>query len=596
MMQGSKRSSLLIQFGTIIMLVLSSIRRHKCHALQSSLMRFATQQQNYLGARSRTYPFLVSPPSPYLSITSLFSTTSSESGFYANGDNFPTFASMGVQSEALLNRLETICKLTRPSAVQAAAYAPLLSGKDAVVGAETGSGKTLAYLIPFIDDILQKKQQSDDEFVMDYDYCRAVILVPNKELANQVLRMAVDLCGEEDGPRSCVVWDGSNRPPVEDQNGEEIIRGTNSDTVRLAILPGGLDSPEDFKPFRDSIGIGGTNAPIDLLICTPAALGAFGASPKNIDLFADIQTLIIDEADMLLDGGYLRQLEDVLMGFRRADKLSRSQSHHQSGPTEEDFFAAGKTQHVFIGATLPDFGLKSVDAYISKKFPYAERVSMPGLHNARHYGLKDGTIWLEQNSENNNKERMEQLVEFLRNSDEDGGLNDDKIMVFLNTVDDVDGVTNGLRRAGFKAVPYHAKIPLGERAANLQEFREYTAGESSDVSEMPILVCTDLASRGLDVPGVTAVVQLQFAGNVVAHLHRMGRCGRAGNKNGKGIIFYGPMEKDLVEVVQEAETQQEKMKLKGDVLDEEDKKGTVKNAFSRKRGFTKKRKKERRNM
>jgi len=113
---------------------------------------------------------------------------------------------------------------------------------------------------------------------------------------------------------------------------------------------------------------------------------------------------------------------------------------------------------------------------------------------------------------------------------------------------------------------------------------------------MPILVCTDLASRGLDVPGVTAVVQLQFAGNVVAHLHRMGRCGRAGNKNGKGIIFYGPMEKDLVEVVQEAETQQEKMKLKGDVLDEEDKKGTVKNAFSRKRGFTKKRKKERRNM
>lgn len=77
----------------------------------------------------------------------------------------------------------------------------------------------------------------------------------------------------------------------------------------------------------------------------------------------------------------------------------------------------------------------------------------------------------------------------------------------------------------------------------------------------------------------------------------MGRCGRAGNKDGRGIIFYGPMEKDLVEVVMEAESQQEKMKLKGDVLDEEEKKkGTVKNAFSRKRGFTKKRKKERRDF
>ena len=150
---------------------------------------------------------------------------------------------------------------------------------------------------------------------------------------------------------------------------------------------------------------------------------------------------------------------------------------------------------------------------------------------------------------------------------------------------------------GFKAIPYHAKIPLGERATNLEEYRNYEAGSLDDPSQIPILVCTDLASRGLDVPGVTAVVQLQFAGNVVAHLHRMGRCGRAGNKNGKGIIFYGPMEKDLVEVVQQAESHQERMVLQQDVLDEDDRKaGTVKNAFSRKRGFTKKRKKERRNI
>jgi len=358
--------------------------------------------------------------SPRIASESLFSTASSiENGFYANEESFPSFESIGVKSVALLNRIETTCKLSRPSAVQAAAYKPILSGKDAVVGAETGSGKTLAYLIPLVDDILQKKQRTEDgEFVMEYDYCRAVVLVPNKELANQVLRMAVDLCTDE-GERACVVWDGSNSSPVQDSNNDEAILGTDPNTVRLAILPGGLESPEDFKPFRDSIGIGGSNAPVDILICTPAALGAFGASPKNIDLFADIQTLIIDEADMLLDGGYLRQLEDVLMGFRRADKLSRSQVHHDSDSTGDDFFMAGKTQHVFIGATLPDFGLKSVDAYISKKFPYAERVSMPGLHNARHYGLKERTIWLEQISEDNNKERMEQFVEFLNNNDEE---------------------------------------------------------------------------------------------------------------------------------------------------------------------------------
>ena len=49
----------------------------------------------------------------------------------------------------------------------------------------------------------------------------------------------------------------------------------------------------------------------------------------------------------------------------------------------------------------------------------------------------------------------------------------------------------------------------------------------------------DLAARGLDVPGVTAVIQLQFAGNVVVHLHRMGRCGRASNRDGRVVVFYG---------------------------------------------------------
>ena len=80
----------------------------------------------------------------------------------------------------------------------------------------------------------------------------------------------------------------------------------------------------------------------------------------------------------------------------------------------------------------------------------------------------------------------------------------------------------------------------------------------------------------------------------------MGRCGRAGNRNGRGIVFYGPKERELVEVVQVAETQQERMILEGDVdeVDEQSEvpKGSVNNAFSRKRGFTKKRKKLRKEI
>jgi superfamily II DNA/RNA helicase len=271
--------------------------------------------------------------------------------------------------------------------------------------------------------------------------------------------------------------------------------------------------------------------------------------------------------------------------------------------------------------TVPDYGLRSVDAYLNRKFPDAISITMDGMHNARHSGLEDGskTIW---NEMDDNKERMKRLVDVLKldrgEVGVDGrGLKGEKVMIFLNTVKDVDGATNGLRRAGIDAVPYHAKISLDDRTSNLEKFRLYRAPGAVDVdgenntingkNTVPVLVCTDVASRGLDIPGVTAIVQLQFALNVVSHLHRMGRCGRAGNRDGRGIIFYGSKERELVEVVREAEDQQARMTLKQDVEDDSDDRelesdgidsknedGKVQKAFSRRRGFTKKRKNQRR--
>eukprot|EP00957_Ditylum_brightwellii_P141672 10793423-Ditylum_brightwellii.AAC.1 len=75
-----------------------------------------------------------------------------------------------------------------------------------------------------------------------------------------------------------------------------------SDIVQIIIMPGGLKAPQDFHPFQSSCGLGDEDPAPDILIVTPDSLGPLALSPKNIDLFADIQTLIIGEADMLLDG------------------------------------------------------------------------------------------------------------------------------------------------------------------------------------------------------------------------------------------------------------------------------------------------------
>lgn len=588
-------------------------------------------------------------------LESFIQEATSTNDFFASYDKFPTFESVGIKSPILIERVHSILLqkqsnqdsnvVPKPSAVQAASYKAIQSGKDVTIGAETGSGKTLAYLLPIMDDILQSKlkkynldqsqteeedlnnenyndndndDDDDDDFYenssksgLEYDYARAVILVPNKELANQVIRMAVPLAGGEES----IIW-GPNGERQDNDNMFGSAPPSSSSTtnkkehemIRLGFLPGELKIPDDYKPFRTSINNPNQNPPLDIVICTPASLGPWGLNPKNIDVFADIRTLVIDEADMLFDGGYLRQLENTLLGFKRADRLDSS-------------FGVKKTQHVLVAATLPSMGTKSVDAYVQRKFPYATRVTMKGMHNARHYGLGEKTAWVEDDYDEMTpkKLRMQRLVKLLRptsdNTDDDidndldiPSLAGEKVMVFLNNVNDVDSATNALRRSGIEAVPFHAKLPLKARTQSLERFRKFIAGQtmtqtnddSDDESNsaVSVLVCTDLAARGLDIPGVTAVVQLQFAGNVVTHLHRMGRCGRAGNQDGRGVIFYGGVESELVEVVRDAEQQQETMVLKGSDIDDcevddesSDKQGKVQAAFSRKRGFTRKRKK-----
>lgn len=623
-------------------------------------MAFAPQRQQQCSMMSTT-------PSQDTT-TSATNPTSKEDQLYYDpsifDDSVTDFQSLGIQSSVLLRRLHQQ-QLYRPTKVQIASY-PVISGTtttnnnsetddnerppppphtDVTIACETGSGKTLAYLLPIIDDILQRKSSAAQMSLTDdtsqgkdssstaatklldvgYDYARAIILVPNKELVQQVVRMAVPLSG---GARHAVVYGGHTLPDPStfDSDRDDDKTPLPQDIVRIAIMPGGLHEPSDFHPFRKTVAVGGgTQPPIDLLISTPASIGPLGLSPKNIAFFADIQTIVIDEADMLLDGGYIQALGNVLMGFKRADRLDAVK-----------WGEVPRTQHVFVAATLPNYGLRSVDAYLNRKFPKAKRIEFDNLHMARHSGLIQPTVWMEMESK---KDRMMKLVELFQSPTTDDSLQNEKVMIFLNSVADCEASCEALQRAGIRCAPYHAQIPLSDRTAILDRFRRYEVhdNESVDVTPdtedddttfpIPVLVCTDLASRGLDVPGVTVVVQLQFCGNVVGHLHRMGRCGRGGNQRryGRGYVFYGVKERVLVETVRAAELEQERMVLPGDVVTpdwdsnnddinpddvtNEDSSfseergeatgnistlGKVTTAFSRRRGFNKKLKKLRR--
>ena len=139
-------------------------------------------------------------------------------------------------------------------------------------------------------------------------------------------------------------------------------------------------------------------------------------------------------------------------------------------------------------------------------------------------------------------------------------------MVFVNTAEVARQLAGELVDLGIPTAEYHNMVPDPERQENLQKFRDHV---------VPVLVCTDQAARGLDLPTVRHVVQAEFALNVVQHLHRVGRASRAGVL-GRATNLYDGRSKDLVDSILSDSSGQNK----------------VDQSFSRRRGFRAKIKKQ----
>ena len=117
-------------------------------------------------------------------------------------------------------------------------------------------------------------------------------------------------------------------------------------------------------------------------------------------------------------------------------------------------------------------------------------------------------------------------------------------MVCANSTDACEAVTEELRRQGLRATAFHAEVSTADRADRLRALAE---------GEAEVLVCTDSAARGVDVPGVTHVIQAEFAGNAVDYLHRIGRTARCGAE-GRVTNLFGETNEELIRAVRDAES------------------------------------------
>ena len=317
-----------------------------------------------------------------------------------------------------------------------------LAGHDAIGRAQTGTGKTAAFLISVINDLLNnpiKEQRFRGE-------PRALILAPTRELALQI-----------------------------ESDAKELIKFTNLNVVTLL---GGVDFDKQKKMLDQNF--------VDIMVATPGRLIDF-VEQKEVWL-DQIEFLVIDEADRLLDMGFIPSVKRIV----------------RFSPRKE------QRQTLMFSATF----------------------SYDVLNLAQQWLFEPVTVEIEPEKKTN--EDVEQRVYVVSNQDKYKLLQEilrdepiEKVMIFANRRDQVRRLYDHLKRDGYKVVMLSGEIAQDKRLKMLDQFKN---------GQHNIMIATDVAGRGIHVDGVSHVINFTLPEQSDDYVHRIGRTGRAGTQ-GVSISF-----------------------------------------------------------
>lgn len=337
-------------------------------------------------------------------------------------------------------------RISKPTEIQANTI-PMLMGGQSVVGvSETGSGKTLAYALPLLH--MLKSLEAEGDSVTQAGAPRAVVMVPTRELGEQV---------------------------------SKVFKTLTHDT-RLRVRPalGGMTLEQARR---------NTSAAFEVLLATPGRLVQM-LEQEHISL-ADVRMLIFDEADQMMDQGFLPDSNFVV----------------DACPKD--------LQMALFSATVST----AVQELMNNIFANAEVIRSKGSGKVvsslvtKNMIVEDGKRW--------------PLFEKILSQKVEGGT-----MVFTNTREQCDKVAKELTDKGHPCVIYRGEMDKNERRMNLKKFRE---------GKVDLLVSTDLAGRGLDLDNVGRVINYHLPKEMENYLHRAGRTARAGRK---GLVINLVTERD----------------------------------------------------
>ncbi len=344
--------------------------------------------------------------------------------------NFKSFSF----APALLKALDEL-NFETLTPVQRVAIPPVRKGSDVLASAQTGTGKTAAFALPLLQKLLDDADASGT--------LRVLVLAPTRELAEQIA-----------------------------ENFRAFGRYTE---LRVAQLVGGVNHAGQAQQLKDGC---------DILVATPGRL-LDHLRLGNLSL-ADVRHLVLDEADRMLDMGFIEEIQTVM-------------SH-----------CADERQILLFSATFPS----AIKQFASKVLKQPEIVTV-SPQNSTAQTVHHVVYPVEQ------KRKQELLSELI------GRKNWRQVLVFVNMKETADELVRELNLDGITAVVCHGDKKQGARRRALREFKEGKAR---------VLVATEVAARGIDIVGLPRVINVDVPYLAEDYVHRIGRTGRAG-KIGQAISF-----------------------------------------------------------
>jgi ATP-dependent RNA helicase RhlE len=359
-----------------------------------------------------------------------------------------TFASLGL-IDPLLQAIDAI-GYKMPTPVQAQAIPAVLAGRDLMAAAQTGTGKTAGFALPLLQRLTMEGPQVASNSV------RVLVLVPTRELAEQV-HQSFQVYGE--------------RLPL-----------------RMHVAYGGVSINPQMMKLRKGL---------DVLVATPGRL--LDLYRQNAVKFTQLQTLVLDEADRMLDLGFSRELDAVFAALPK------------------------RRQTLLFSATFSDT-IRALAASLLVD-PLQIEVS------PRNTTVKSVKQWLVPVDKKRKAELFLHLMKKNRWR---------QVLVFVKTRKGVDQLVNTLIAQGVSADPIHGDKPQPARLRALERFK---------AGEVQILVATDVAARGLDIDDLPHVVNFDLPIVAEDYIHRIGRTGRAG-ASGEAISLVCADEVGLVSAIE----------------------------------------------